>query len=328
MANIERMRDQFKRDGRDVRLVARGHHLRRRTTTGGPVVLPAVLQARPGLSRARRRSTGARSDQMVLAREQVVATSALLSAAARRSSSATWSSGSSASPNYAEELLDFDGIDWPERDPDDADATGSAAARARRSTSRSTATGDRDAIRVFTTRPDTVFGVDLHGAGAGASAGRAAHDAPNSAPRCEAYVDAGAARDRDRAHSDRAREDRRLHRRLRHQPDQRRARSRSGSPTTCCSPTAPARSWACPAHDERDFDVRAEVRPADPRTSSPPRRDELPPDERLHRRTGVMVNSGQFDGMPAPKAIGAVTARAGGARHRARRRSPTACATG
>ena len=31
-------------------------------------------------------------------------------------------------------------------------------------------------------------------------------------------------------------------------------RSRSGSPTTCSAATAPARSWPCPAHDERDFE--------------------------------------------------------------------------
>ena len=31
-------------------------------------------------------------------------------------------------------------------------------------------------------------------------------------------------------------------------------RSRSGSPTMCCSVTAPARSWPCPAHDERDLE--------------------------------------------------------------------------
>ena len=31
------------------------------------------------------------------------------------------------------------------------------------------------------------------------------------------------------------------------------SRSRSGSPTTCSRATAPAPSWPCPAHDERDF---------------------------------------------------------------------------
>ena len=41
-------------------------------------------------------------------------------------------------------------------------------------------------------------------------------------------------------------EDRRLHRRVRHQPGQRRSRSRSSSPTTCWPATAPAPSWRCP----------------------------------------------------------------------------------
>ena len=49
-------------------------------------------------------------------------------------------------------------------------------------------------------------------------------------------------------------EDRRLHRPLRRQPGHRRAASPSTWPTTCSWTTAPAPSWPCPAHDERDFD--------------------------------------------------------------------------
>ena len=48
--------------------------------------------------------------------------------------------------------------------------------------------------------------------------------------------------------------------------------SRSSSPTTCSWATAPARSWRCPAHDERDFEFAERVRAADRRRGAAARR--------------------------------------------------------
>ena len=76
----------------------------------------------------------------------------------RPSNSATWSSGSCASPHYAEELLDdmsqLEG-GWPERVLDDA-AQLDRAQRGHRG--RLHARRNRRKIRVFTTRVDTIYG--------------------------------------------------------------------------------------------------------------------------------------------------------------------------
>ena len=80
-------------------------------------------------------------------------------------------------------------------------------------------------------------------------------------------------------------QDRRLHRRVRDQPgrtDER--RSRSGSPTTCSWATAPARSWPCPAHDERDYEFAQAIRPADRSGRCEPPPASFDGDERVHRR--------------------------------------------
>ena len=74
---------------------------------------------------------------------------------------------------------------------------------------------------------------DVHGPRAGAPARRRDHHAPSSATPSRPTCDNGGAQDRPRAHGRGQGEDRRVHRRLRHQPGQRRARSRSGWPTTC-----------------------------------------------------------------------------------------------
>ena len=99
-------------------------------------------------------------------------------------------------------------------------ATGSAAAKARRWTFRDAPDSHREVIRVFTTRPDTLFGatymvlapehklVDAITTPAQRQAGRSLQGR-------------GRQEERPRTHRAGQGEDRRLHRRLRHQPGQR-----------------------------------------------------------------------------------------------------------
>ena len=145
---------------------------------------------------------------------------------------------------YADRLLaDLDGLDWPEpiklhAAQLDRALRGRAgrASRRRRRRDRGLHHPARHAVRR-----------DLHGAGARAPAGRRA-DRRRLAGRHRPAWTGGAATPRDAvaayrrqaARQDRPgaadrgpRQDRRLHRRLRDQPGQRRARSRSSSPTTC-----------------------------------------------------------------------------------------------
>ncbi len=150
-----------------VRLEPRGGHLRPGATTAGRSGSSSSSSSTAWPTRPWRRWTGARRT-MTLAREQVWARTATASAATRRSSSATWSSGSSASRNYADELLDFSRSTGRSRSAS-CRPTGSAAARAPRSTSRLEAEGvDADPRLHHPPRHD--LRGDLHGARPGASA--------------------------------------------------------------------------------------------------------------------------------------------------------------
>ena len=141
-------------------------------------------------------------------------------------------------------------------------ATGSAAARAPRSTFATSTAGRRArAARVHHAARHAVRR-DVHGARARAPAGRRADHARRSARRSTAYREQARAQERPRAHRPRQGQDRRVHRRVRRSTRSTASRSRSGSPTTCSAATAPARSWPCPAHDERDFEFAQQVRPA------------------------------------------------------------------
>ena len=68
----------------------------------------------------------------------------------------TWSSGSSAPPGYADELLDFSGIDWPE--PIELMQTNWIGRSEGAEIDFPVEADGVDPIRVFTTRPDTIYG--------------------------------------------------------------------------------------------------------------------------------------------------------------------------
>ena len=105
--------------------------------------------------------------------------------------------------------------------------------------------GRDEPVTVFTTRPDTLYGATFFVVAA---------DSPLAAELCAPERAGRAGRlpgrrpeaDRHRAPVDRPGEDRRVPGPVRDQPGERRARFRSGPPTTCCPTTAPARSWRCP----------------------------------------------------------------------------------
>ena len=104
---------------------------------------------------------------------------------------------------------------------------------------------------------------DLHGARARAPARRRAHDA-RAARGGRRRTSRRRARKSDRERTDLAKEKTGVvHRRVRDQPGQRRADPDLDRRLRARRATAPARSWPCPAHDERDFAFAQAVRPAD-----------------------------------------------------------------
>ena len=132
--------------------------------------------------------------------------------------------------------------------------TGSAAAKARKwifkfaETRRETNPRLHHAARHAVRR-------DLHGAVAGAQAGRSDHHAGTDATAVEA-LQSQVRRQQERPGTHRTGQgkDRRVHRRVRHQPGERTSRFRSGSPITCSSTYGTGAIMAVPAHDERDFE--------------------------------------------------------------------------
>ena len=279
MRNIENMRRQLRSMGATFDWDARGRHLRARVLPLEPVALPAVPGGRPGLPRRWRRSTGAPRTRSCWRASRSRAPTASAGAAARRSSSATWSSGSSASPSTPTSCCDFDGHRLARADPRRCRPTGSAAREGAEVVFHGRPpTTSRAATSCASSPPgpDTLFGatfmvlapehplVDEADRARAARGGRAptstqarAQDARSSGCRRTAR--------RPACRSARTRSTRSTA-----------SASRSGSPTTCCSATAPARSWPCPAHDERDFAFAAALRPAHPardrRAAGPARR--------------------------------------------------------
>ncbi len=122
--------------------------------------------------------------------------------------------------DYAEELLDFEGLEWPERVK--TMQTNWIGRSEGANITFSTPSGED--IAVFTTRPDTIYGVTF-------MVLAPEHPlvdkltTPDRRADVDAYIEQTHASDRDRAHGGGQDEDRRLHRRLLHQPLQRRARA-------------------------------------------------------------------------------------------------------
>ena len=138
-----------------------------------------------------------------------------------------------------------------------------------------------------------------------ASAGRRRSRRRSSTTAVEAYQQQAAAQERPRAHRAGQDEDRRLHRRVRDQPGQRRADSRSGSPTTCWPATAPARSWPCrrttsatsSSPQQFDLPIVAVVDPGDRRR--PWTAQTMLAGKRVLRRaTASRSTPASFDGLP------------------------------
>ena len=184
---------------------------------------------------------------------------------------------------YADELLDFSGIDWPE--PIRVQQTNWIGRSEGAEIVFTTAPDDHqpggDELRVFTTRPDTLFGATFMVL------------APEH-PLVEKLTAPGPARAESRRTSPwpAARPRSSGCRPIARRPASRSARtrstrstasgSRSGWPTTCWPATAPGAIMAVPAHDERDFAfarqfgleirevIRARRRAADARRSRRP----------------------------------------------------------
>ena len=210
---------------------------------------------------------------------------------------------------------------WP------CSATGSAAPRAPRWCSRRRGAGRRARDPGVHHPARHAVRRDLHGAGARAPAGGQADHARAGARRWPPTRTRRAQQERPRAHRPGQGQDRRLHRRPRHQPGQRRA-----------DPDLDRRLRADQLRHRRDHGgagarrarlrVRQEVRPADPAGGAPDRTARRSSPDEAFTDEGVAVNSGRLDGLPTRRGEEEDHRRAGGAAARARARSATGCATG
>ena len=232
---------------------------------------------------------------------------------------------------YADELLDFTGIDWPE--PIKIQQTNWIGRSEGAEIDFETAPDDHqpggDGLRVFTTRPDTLFGATFMVlAPEHPLVATLTH--PDRRGRGRRLRRAGPPPDGDRAPLDRSREDRRRDRRRRDQPGQRRAhpdlhrRLRPGR-------LRHRRDHGRAGPRRARLRVRAAVRAADPARRGGARRRPgrarwRPPTSRTPRASGWSTAASSTACRPtrAAKAIVAWLAERAGPS----RRSPTACATG
>ena len=309
-----------------LRLGPRGRHHRSRATSSGRSGSSCSCSSAVWRTRPRCRSTGARRSAPCWPTRR--SSTARASAAAIPSSACRCGSGCCGSPPTPSGCSRTSTlVDWPEATMT-MQRNWIGRARAPRSTSRVDGHAGRAHRRLHHAARHAVRR-DVHGARARAPLVAHAHDA--GAARRRRRVRRGGARaratcERTDAGQD---EDRRLHRRRTRSTRSTASRSRSGSPTTCSAATAPARSWPCPAHDERDFEFATHVRPADRRGREPGRRDCTTPLEAAYVDDGVAVRSGEFDGLPTRRGASAqIIAELEALGRGAAARSTTSCATG
>ncbi len=213
-----------------------------RTTTAGTSGCSCACSRTAWPTRRSRRSTGAPAASTVLANEQVVdGACERCGSPVRQRDLEQWFLRIT---DYAEELLaDLDGLQWPER----------VKVMQRNWIGRSEGAdldfalpGIDETLTVFTTRPDTIHGATFMVL-APEHPLRGATDRRASAAGGDRGVDReGAQHAADRARGGGAGQGGLGHRPGGDQPGDRRARCRSGWPTTCSSSTAPAPSWRCP----------------------------------------------------------------------------------
>ena len=174
MRNIENMRAPVPEHGRDVRLGERGRHLPARLLPLEPVVLPAAPRGRAWPIARWPPVDWCPKDQVVLAREQVEGPDRVCWRCGTQVIKRDLEQWFFRITKYADELLDFTGIDWPE--PVRVMQTNwigrSEGAEVVFTTAPSDAPrGRRGAARLHDPAGHAVRG-HVHGPGAGASAGR------------------------------------------------------------------------------------------------------------------------------------------------------------
>ena len=318
-------------DGRDVRLGGRGRHRATPTTTAGTSGCSSS-SSRPASPTAQTSPVDWCPNDGTLAREQVEGADRhcwRCGAKVEKRELAQWYLRVT---NYADELLDFCGLDWPE--PIQAQQTNwigrSEGGEIVFETAPSAHHAGGEELRVFTTRPDTLFGATFMVL------------APEH-PLVATLTAPGPAR---RGRGLRRRRRRTGPRSTACRPTARRpasrsaptrstrstaSGSRSSSPTTCWAATAPARSWPSPpttsatsrSRSKFGLPIRRVVAAPGRRRRAPTRRGVRRPRGRRGPRQQRAVHRAA-----RPTRAARRSSAAGGAAARARRPSPTACATG
>ena len=170
-----------------------------------------------------------------------------------------------------------------------------------------------DEVTVYTTRADTLFGATYMVISPGAPAARSSGSRISPTwSDVEAYqAEAARKSDFERSELNKDKTGVRLDGIEAINPVNGTRICRSSSPTTSSWATAPASSWACPAHDQRDWEFANKfglpiievVSGGDVTKEAFIAKDD----------TGIMVNSGFLNGMTVKEAIPAMKKCAGGA---------------